>query len=126
MFTLFFILILVLLFAFGIGAFIFNVITQSINRKGELGINFRPLICPRCGEKAVLLRTPNLIKQAPWGGGACANCACEMDKWGNEISTRSEEEKLVKQLEQMKITPIPIYDQFGKTRLEKVFEENDK
>ena len=55
MFTLFFILILVLLFAFGIGAFIFNVITQSINRKGELGLNFRPLICPRCGEKAVLL-----------------------------------------------------------------------
>jgi hypothetical protein len=126
MFTLFFILFLVLLLASVIGALVFKIVTQSINRTGELGINLSRLHCPRCGEKAVLLRTPNLIKQAPWGGGACANCACEMDKWGNEISTLSEKEQFAKQLEQMKITPIPIYDEFGKTRLEKVFEDNDK
>ena len=126
MFTLFFMLILFLIFAFGIGAFVFKVVTQSVNKNGDLGINFRQIFCPRCGEKAVLLRTPNLIQQAPWGGGACANCACQMDKWGNEISTFSESEKMAKQLEQMKITPISPYDEFGKTPLEKIFEENDK
>ena len=125
MFTLFFILILVLLFVFAIAALIFKVVTQTVNRNGDLGVNFRQLYCPRCGEKAVLLRTSNLIKQAPWGGGACANCACQMDKWGNEISTLSESEKMARQLEQMKITPIPSFDQAGKTRLEKIFEENE-
>lgn len=125
MFTLFFILILVFLFALGIGAFFMKIITNSINRKGDLGLNFQPVICPQCHEETKLIR-PATMKNIPWGGGACKFCGCEMDKWGNEISQLGEKEKVLKQLEHIKITPISSFDKFGKTRLEKIFEENDK
>lgn len=126
MFTLFFILFLVFLFALAIGAFIMKIVTQSINRKGDLGINFRHPICPNCGEKTDLIRPPTMKQPIPWGAGVCAICGCEMDKWGNEISTLPENQKVAKQLEHLKITPISTFDEFGKTRLEKIFEDNDK
>lgn len=125
MFTLFFILILVFLFALGIGAFFMQIVSQSINRKGDLGFNFKPLICPQCREKTSLNR-PSSMKNIPWGGGACKFCGCEMDKWGNEISTLNNREKILKQLEHIRVTPVSSFDEFGKTRLEKIFEENDR
>ncbi|MEP6904334.1 MAG: hypothetical protein ABJA66_21635 [Actinomycetota bacterium] len=117
-------LFFVFLFALVIGGFVLKIVIDSINRKGELGVNLRPLICPRCGKKAVLFRTPNLINQAKWGGGACSNCGCEMDKWGNEISTDSDTVKIPLQIEQSKMNPISTFDEAGKTPLERVFEEN--
>ncbi len=126
MVTFLFVLFIVLLFLSAIGAFIGKIVKQSINRKGELGINFRDLICPYCNKKTVLQRPPTLEKQVPWGAGVCSNCGCEMNKWGNEISTLADDKKIAKQLEHMKISPIPPFDESGKTRLEKVFEDNNK
>lgn len=125
MINLFFVLSLMFLFALGIGAFILKIINNSINRKGELGLNFQPLICPQCQEKTKLIR-PVSMKKIPWGGGACKFCGCEMNKWVNEISSLKNSEKIFKQLEYIKVTPVSSFDEFGKTRLEKIFEENDK
>ena len=111
------------LFALFIGGFALKIVIDTINRKGELGVNLRPLICPRCSTKAELFRTPDLLKEATWNGGACSNCGCEMDKWGNEISTNIETEKIPRQLEQSKINPISTFDENGKTPLERVFDE---
>ena len=107
-----------------VGGFVTKIVIDTINRKGELGVNLRPLICPRCGTKTELFRTPHLIKQPTWGGGACSNCGCEMDKWGNEVTTDSDSEKLPLQIEQSKMNPISTFDKDGKTPLERVFEEN--
>ncbi len=111
------------LFALFIGEFALKIVVDTINRKGELGVNLRPLICPRCGTKAELFRTPDLLKEATSNGGACSNCGCEMDKWGNEIATNIETDKIPRQLEQSKLTPISTFDENGKTPLERVFDE---
>ena len=103
-----------------LGGFALKIITDSIKRKGELGVNLRPVICPRCGVKAELFRTPDLINKATWGGGACSNCGCEMDKWGNEIA---EDKKVPHQIESSKQPPFTTFDEQGKTPLERVFDE---
>ena len=72
-------LFFVFLFALVVGGFVLKIIIDSITRKGELGINLRPLICPKCGVKAVLFRASYSVKQASWDGGKCSNCGCEMD-----------------------------------------------
>jgi hypothetical protein len=126
MFTFVFILFLALLILSVIGALAFKVISQSVNRKGDLGINLRDVICPYCNEKTILQRPATLQQPIAWGAGVCSNCGCELDKWGNEISTLSGNEKIAKQLEHIKVTPISPFDEFGKTRLEKVFEDDEK
>lgn len=103
-----------------LGGFALKIIFDTIKRKGELGVNLRPVICPRCSVKAELFRTPNLIYKETWGGGACSNCGCEMDKWGNEIA---ENEKIPHQIEPSKTNPFTTFDEQGKTPLERVFEE---
>lgn len=108
------------LFALFIGGFALKIVIDTINRKGELGVNLQPLICPGCGTKTELFRTPDLLQEPTWNGGACSNCGCEMNKWGNEISTN---EKIPRQLEQSKINPITTFDENGKTPLERVFDE---
>ncbi len=108
------------LFALFIGGFALKIVIDSINRKGELGVNLRPLICPRCGTKTELFRTPDLLTEATWNGGACSNCGCEMDKWGNEIV---DNEKIPHQIEPSKTIPFTTFDEQGKTPLERVFDE---
>ncbi len=103
-----------------VGGFALKIIVDSINRKGELGINLRSLTCPRCRVKAELFRTPNLINKATWNDGACSNCGCEMDKWGNEIA---DNEQIPHQLESTKTNPYLTFDEQGKTPLERVFDE---
>ncbi len=119
---LFFIFLLLLVIA----AFALKIIFDSVNRKGELGVNLMPLICPRCGKKTELFRTSNLINKPSWGGGACSNCGCEMDKWGNEVPTVSETNTSPKSLEQSKTEPFIFYDSKGKTPVERIFDENNK
>jgi hypothetical protein len=108
------------LFALLVGGLFLKILIDTINRKGELGVNLRPLVCPRCGTKTELFRTPDLLKEPTWNGGACSNCGCEMDKWGNEISTT---EKIPQQLEQPKIELINTFDEKGRTPIERVFDE---
>ncbi|HEY8561420.1 MAG TPA: hypothetical protein VIL74_13675 [Pyrinomonadaceae bacterium] len=105
---------------FLVGGFALKIIVDSVKRKGELGVNLRPVICPRCGVKAELFRTPDLISKPTWGGGACSNCGCEMDKWGNEIA---ENKEVPHQLEPSKTHPFTTFDEQGKTPLERVFDE---
>jgi hypothetical protein len=105
-----------------LGGFALKIIIDTINRKGELGVNLRPIICPRCGVKAELFRTPDLINKATWGGGACSNCGCEMDKWGNEIV--AENEQIPRQIDSLKTDPYTTFDEQGKTPLERVFEDD--
>jgi len=116
---LFFIFLLILIF----GGFILKIVVDSINRKGELGINLRSLICPRCGVKAELLRAPNLISGASWGGGACSNCGCQMNKWGTETGNFFDPRKIPYQLEHSKTNSFQTFDENGKTPLERVFDE---
>ena len=114
---LFFIFLAVLL----VGGFALKIIVDSVNRKGEMGINLRPLICPRCGVKTELFRTPHLINKATWDGGACSNCGCEMDKWGNKIVADNEPNP--HQIEASKTNPFTTFDEHGKTPLERVLED---
>jgi len=125
------ILLLVILFLFFltvlvVGGFGVKILIQTISRQGDLGINLRPVICPKCSEKATLLRPSNLNKQIPWGGGVCSNCGCGMDKWGHEISTISINREIPKLIEASKKGEISTYDKYGKTPLERVFDENDE
>jgi hypothetical protein len=104
-----------------VGGFALKIIVDSVKRKGEMGINLRPLVCPRCGVKAELFRTPDLINKATWGGGACSNCGCEMDKWGNEIV--ADEDPIPRRIEASKIDAFTTFDEQGRTPLERVFED---
>ncbi len=56
-------------------------------KSGKMGIHLKGVICPKCKEKAPLVRVPKHLKQMLWGGWTCANCGCEMDKYGNPIDS---------------------------------------
>jgi len=54
--------------------------------KNRWGINLAPVNCPACGSPMPKVRRPGSLKQGLWGGGTCAKCGCEMDKWGRLIT----------------------------------------
>jgi hypothetical protein len=79
------ILILLLAVVGVLGFFLLLMIRDTIRRKGRWGINPNQVRCPRCGQEMPKIRVPVSLNQASWGGGTCAKCGCEMDKWGVEI-----------------------------------------
>jgi hypothetical protein len=62
------------------------VIISTIRRKGKMGINLKPIFCPKCSTPAPIIRKPTSKQETLWGGWTCTNCGCKMDKWGNEIT----------------------------------------
>jgi hypothetical protein len=60
------------------------VLYGTIARNGW-GINLAPVSCPRCGTLQPRRRRPRNTRQYLWGGGTCAQCGAELDKWGREI-----------------------------------------
>jgi hypothetical protein len=70
----------VVLGVFGIGAFL--MVRDSIRRRGNWGLNFKPVHCPSCGAPAPEVRRTNNRRQMLWGGCTCAECGREYDKWG--------------------------------------------
>ena len=61
------------------------VIRDTVRRKGNWGINLKPVTCPCCGEPAPMVRAPKNLRQVMWGGMTCDNCGLEYDKWGNAV-----------------------------------------
>jgi len=55
--------------------------------KNRWGINLGEVSCPRCNKVFPKVRRPQSHRQALWGGGTCANCGIEVDKWGREVPT---------------------------------------
>ena len=62
------------------------IIRDTVRRSGRWGINFRRNHCPRCERPLPRIRKPANSRQAMWGGGTCAACGCETDKWGRELA----------------------------------------
>jgi hypothetical protein len=54
--------------------------------KNRWGVNLDPVSCPRCNTPFPQIRQPQNIRQAMWGGGTCAKCGAEVDKWGREAT----------------------------------------
>ena len=61
------------------------LVIAGIFMKTRWGINLTKIDCPRCHAAQPMLRKPTSMRQALWGGHTCAQCGCEMDKWGREI-----------------------------------------
>lgn len=55
--------------------------------RNRWGINVSPVSCPRCGTSLPQFRQARGLRQALWGGGTCANCGAEVDKWGRETTS---------------------------------------
>lgn len=53
--------------------------------KNGWGINLEPVNCPSCGSPMPKMRQPKSLRERLWGGGTCAKCGCEMDKWGRRL-----------------------------------------
>ena len=66
---------------------IFGLLFWLWPRTGKMGINIKTVHCLRCGLKAPMVRKPENVRQAMWGGWTCQKCSCEFDKYGNETST---------------------------------------
>jgi hypothetical protein len=61
------------------------VVRDTIRRRGNWGINLRPVSCPECGEPAPVVRIPKNWRQTLWGGCTCTECGLEYDKWGQPV-----------------------------------------
>jgi len=77
------IVLIVILGLLGVGTVLVLFGTVAKNR---WGVNFDPVSCPRCSTPLPRLRDPQNIRQAMWGGGTCAECGTEVDKWGREVN----------------------------------------
>jgi hypothetical protein len=53
--------------------------------KNKWGLNFAPVLCPRCGSSLPKERQPRSRRQRLWGGCTCPACGTEVDKWGREL-----------------------------------------
>jgi DNA-directed RNA polymerase subunit RPC12/RpoP len=119
-----FLAIIILLFCVGI--LVSKVIFDALKGKGRLfGLTFRPLDCPKCGERVPYARKPLSIRQALWGGWTCINCGAELDKWGTDISSSVEARNGSSKLSDG-LNPILPFDVTGKTPIERVFLDEDK
>src|SRR5262245_56526779 len=67
------------------------IVRDTIRRRGNWGINFRPVFCPECREPAPTIRAPKNWRQALWGGCTCAECGLEYDKWGRPVGEPPED-----------------------------------
>ena len=41
--------------------------------------------CPDCGRRPPVLRVPDSLRQALWGGWTCEECGCVMDRVGKPL-----------------------------------------
>ena len=71
--------------ALGAGAYL--VVRDTVRGRGRWGVNVKPVSCPKCGEPAPAIRTPQNRRQALWGGGTCTRCGTEFDKWGHRVES---------------------------------------
>lgn len=67
-----------------VAMFVLTVV-QTIQGKGNWGINLKATTCPQCGAKPPTFRVPKNARQALWGGWTCTTCSIEVDKWGKRI-----------------------------------------
>lgn len=65
----------------GCSAVVYGTVTRN-----DWGINFAPTSCPRCHTPRPIVRVPQSLRHALWGGGFCVKCGAEIDKWGREIT----------------------------------------
>ena len=70
--------------AIAVSLLLFLLLVISTLRKGKLGINLEKLTYFNCGTDAPLVRKPQNVRQALWGGWPC-ECGTELDKWGSEV-----------------------------------------
>jgi hypothetical protein len=54
--------------------------------KNGWGINLAQVSCPRCSTPLPRVRQPQNTREYWWGGGTCAKCGTEVDKWGREVA----------------------------------------
>ena len=61
---------------------IYAIYKMTRRSADKMGINVRRVICPVCGEQQPVVRRPKTFKHAMFGGGICAKCGRDIDKWG--------------------------------------------
>jgi len=76
-------MILFIAIVLGIGA---ALVAYGTIAKNRWGINLNDVSCLDVGSAMPKLRTPRSGQQALWGGGTCAVCGAEVDKWGRVAS----------------------------------------
>ncbi|MDR3695650.1 hypothetical protein [Mucilaginibacter sp.] len=54
--------------------------------KSKWGINLKRVYCPVCNTKQPIIRWPESMEQAAWGGTTCPKCHTRLDKYGRVIS----------------------------------------
>jgi hypothetical protein len=79
-------LIIVGAIAGGLGVLLVIVIGKAFNLRifegKRMGLNLkRGLKCPSCHAPLPMVRRPQNLNQALWGGWTCKNCGNEFDKW---------------------------------------------
>ncbi len=70
----------------GVGLYL--MIRDTVRRRGGWGVNVERVACPCCAADLPRLRRPRSFRQAMWGGYTCADCGCEVDKWGREVERK--------------------------------------
>ena len=61
------------------------IVIGTIRRKGLVGINFKRVYCPKCGNQEPLIHPYLSIRENWWGGWTCDKCGCKMDTWGVKL-----------------------------------------
>jgi len=54
-------------------------------RKSKFGISLSRKYCPVCGTKQPIIRMPDSLGQALYGGTTCPKCNAKLDKYGDVI-----------------------------------------
>lgn len=63
------------------------LVVHGTYARNRWGINLQHFDCPRCHAPMPKVRKARSRRERLWGGATCEKCGCEMDKWGNPITT---------------------------------------
>jgi ribosomal protein L37E len=64
-------------------------VRDTFRQRGKWGINLKPVVCTQCGTPMPMVRKPASLNQALWGGGTCAECGFELDKYGRPVQEQN-------------------------------------
>jgi hypothetical protein len=67
--------------AIALGLVIFFI--RASKKKSKFGIRLKRVHCPVCGTKQPMIRMPESVDQAMYGGTTCPKCHANLDKYGD-------------------------------------------
>ena len=101
------------------------VVVDTLRKRGEFGINLRPLACPKCNFQVLKDNIRSASDAASVRRWKCPICGTETDQWGKVDFNSIAVESIPKKIEPPRPDFTIQFDEKGRTPVDRIFHENE-